>query len=1039
MLRPVILFGLTLSTFAGQFQSLYFEPNQGQFSSPARFLARQGRHSLFITDTGSVSVLDGASVLRMTLAGAQPASSVTGEAPTLGRSNYLTGDKQNWVTDVPHYSRVLLRDVYPSIDLVYYTNGADLEYDFIVHPGADPSRIRIDFSGASPEIAPTGDLILKTASGELRNHKPRVYQSIDGRQVEIPSAYSLKDGQVAFTLASYDAGLPLVIDPPITYLTYLGGSGSEGVPNVQADGAGNAYVIGTTRSSNFPTLNSFAAFVNDVGFVTKYNATGQVVYSTFLGITGIATAAVNTSGEMFLFFEKTGDGSPRIAKLNAAGNALSLDFNLSGGSNIVPRQAVADAAGNVYACGDFNSGTVRNLPVTANALHSAAPISGSAGTGFLMKFNSAGTVQFATFLPMECRMLAIDASGNSYVGGASDTTQTAWPITATFGTAAGTFSAMVGKVNATGSALTYASHLRAVTLRGLAVDSAGALYVGGSATTGAALQSPIRDTFSGNEGYLAKIHPNGASLVWGTLVGGSSSDTVEGIAVTPDSKLFFMGETSSTNLAVADATQATNAGGGDLFVGQVNAEGTAFPFLTYLGGTLADSVSSTKRSIVIDDGAIYVAGSTASTNLPVVNAAQGSYGGGTRDSFIVKYGTTIVPDCIYTLGASSVNIAAAGGASSVSVTTQPGCVFTAITSDGFITITGGTPGNGSGNINFSVAVNAGSARSGSILIAGQTFTVNQAAASAPPPPPPGGPAPSNLSPRSGSATSGTFTFTFTSPSGFAALTVVNVLINNAIDGRNACYIAFVPSGPTAGSLFLVDDAGNAGGPYAGIALPSTGTASNSQCTINGSGSSVSGSGNNLTLTLNITFKTPFAGNRIFYMAAQDNSPANSGWKPLGTWNVPGAAISGPSVGVITPGYITNATQTISFALTHSAGFASIAVANILINDAIDGRNACYLAYVPSGPSSGSLFLVDDAGNAGGPYAGMTLPSSGTVSNSQCTVEGTGSSVTSSGTTTTLNLKMTFKPAFAGYRIIFPAVRSTTQNSDWQPRGLVNVP
>ncbi len=1037
MSRLFVFFAACIPALASAFQPLYFEPNRGQFAPEARFLARQGRHSLFITDSGSVSVLDGNSVLRMSLPGARPASAVSGLEPAPGFTNYLLGTKENWITGVPHFSRVLLRDVYPSIDLAFYSNGSSLEYDFIVHPGADPSRIRIEFSGATPTISPDGDLILQTPAGELRNHKPRVYQSSNGRQIEIPSSYSLSGRNVAFHLAPYDPSLPLVIDPPITYLTYLGGSVFESVPNVQADGAGNAYVIGSTTSANFPVAGSFAAFSSNVSFVTKYNATGQVVYSTFLGITATPAGAVTSSGEMFLFYEKSGDGSPRIAKLNAAGSALSFDINLAGGSNMLPRQVVADASGNVYACGDFFSGSTRNLPVTAGALHPSSTITGGTGNGYLMKLNSAGSVLFATYLPIECRSLAVDASGNSYVAGASDLGQSAWPITATFGTGAGTFSHIVGKINSTGTALLYASHFRNLLSRGLAVDATGALYVGGSATNGAALVNPIRNTYASNEGYVAKIDPNGDSLVWATLVGGTGSDIIYSIAASPAGELSFVGETGSNNLPLVGAPQAAISTAGDIMVGTINAAGTAFSFLTYLGGTGADTVDTTKRAIAIDNGAIYVAGSTASTNLPVVNAAQPAYGGGTRDSFIVKYGTTVVPGCTYTLGSPSTSVPAAGGPSSVTVTTQPGCVFSASTSDAFLTITSGTPGNGTGAVAFNTAANSGAARTGTILIAGQTFTVNQAAASTPPSSDTLNP--TNLSPRSGSATSGTFAFTFTSPRGFAALTVVNVLVNSAIDGRNACYIAFVPSSATSGSLFLVDDAGNAAGPYAGLALPSSSTASNSQCTINGTGSSVAASGNSLTLNLNITFKSAFAGNRIFYMAAQDNTPANSGWKPLGTWNIPGTAISGPSVGVVTPGYTTTATQTISVAFEHSAGFANIAVANVLINNAIDGRNACYIAFVPSGPTSGSLFLVDDAGNAAGPYAGLTVPSTGSVSNSQCTINGSGTTLSSAGTTATLNLNMTFKPAFAGYRIIYPAVRSNSQNSDWQPRGLVNVP
>jgi len=296
--------------------------------------------------------------------------------------------------------------------------------------------------------------------------------------------------------------------------------------------------------------------------------------------------------------------------------------------------------------------------------------------------------------------------------------------------------------------------------------------------------------------------------------------------------------------------------------------------------------------------------------------------------------------------------------------------------------------------------------------------------------------PVSVTPAFGSALTQTMTFTFNAPNGHASFTVVNVLINNAINGIGACYVAFVPS---SGSLFLVDDAGNAGGPYAGMTLPGSNTIQNSQCSIAGTGSSFSGSGNTLTLTLAITFKAPFAGNKIIYMAAQDNTPSNSGWQTIGVWKVPGAVPPGPAVGGVSPGRNNSATQTYTFTFTDTNGFADLAVMNVLINNAINGIGACYIAFVPSGPTAGAIYLVDDAGNAGGPFAGMVLPGTGSVSNSQCTINGTGSSVSGSGNTLTLTLNMTLKPAFTGNRVIYMAARSNTLNSGWQAMGTVNVP
>jgi hypothetical protein len=289
------------------------------------------------------------------------------------------------------------------------------------------------------------------------------------------------------------------------------------------------------------------------------------------------------------------------------------------------------------------------------------------------------------------------------------------------------------------------------------------------------------------------------------------------------------------------------------------------------------------------------------------------------------------------------------------------------------------------------------------------------------------------SPASGSGNGGNFTFAFSDSAGYQNLHVVDILINSALDGRHACYIAFVPA---SNSLYLVDDGGDAGGPYQGTNLPGVGSISNSQCSVNAGTSSVSTSGNTLTLTLSINFQPAFSGNKIFYLSAQDVSNGSSGWQALGTWGVPGTPISGPSVTGMSPARTNSLTSTYSFTFSDTNGIADLGVVNILINSAIDGRHACYLAFVPS---TGALYLVDDAGDAAGPYSGTTLPGSGTVSNSQCTVGGPGSTLSTNGNNLTLTLPITFAPGFAGNQVFFLAARNNSANSGWQAAGSVTVP
>jgi len=306
--------------------------------------------------------------------------------------------------------------------------------------------------------------------------------------------------------------------------------------------------------------------------------------------------------------------------------------------------------------------------------------------------------------------------------------------------------------------------------------------------------------------------------------------------------------------------------------------------------------------------------------------------------------------------------------------------------------------------------------------------------------PPQAPLAGSANPAAGSGLSQTLTFTFSDTGGWQSLTVVDVLINNVLDGRHACYVALVPSGATSGSLYLVDDAGEAGGPFQGMVLPSgSGSIGNGQCSISGAGSSVSGSGNNLTLTLAVTFNSSFAGNKLFYLAARDQAANNSGWQAMGTWAVPGPFVAGPVVSGVSPARSSLPAEAYAFTFTDSNGWQDIAVANILINTAIDGRQACYLAIVPSSANSAPVFLVDNAGDAGGPYAGLVLPGTGTVSNGQCTVSGAASTVSGSGNTLNVTLGITFSPSFAGNQVLFAAARSNTLSSGWQAVGTTTVP
>jgi len=302
---------------------------------------------------------------------------------------------------------------------------------------------------------------------------------------------------------------------------------------------------------------------------------------------------------------------------------------------------------------------------------------------------------------------------------------------------------------------------------------------------------------------------------------------------------------------------------------------------------------------------------------------------------------------------------------------------------------------------------------------------------------PAGPNPVSVSPASGSESSQVMIFTFSDSGGWQDLSVVNVLINNVLDGRNACYLAY---SRTAGVLYLVEDDG--GTLSTGLVLGGSGNVANSQCSIAGQASTASGNGDLLTVTLVLTFSPSFGGNKIVYMAAGDLLGNNSGWQALGVWQVPFTPSGTIAAVSLTPARQVaqaGSAQTFTSELTDSRGSGDFGVVNMLVNNSIDGRNACYLAY---SSSANVLMLVDDAGDAGGPYAGSLVlnGSAATIQNSQCAVNGAGSSAAKSGNTLTLILNITCKPPLAGNRIVWLAGRDAAgaNNTGWQAMGTTTV-
>src|SRR5882672_6446297 len=343
---------------------LQFEANRGQTQKDVRFLSHGPGYNLYLTAGEAVLVLTKPNpdakrdvrdtqarpdakaplksvALRMSLVGATRDPQVSGLDELPGKANYFVGrDRSKWHTNVPTYAKVHYKNVYPGIDLVYYGNQRQVEYDFVVAPGSDPKKIVLDFKGVKNlDIDARGDLVLHAPGGDVRQHKPVVYQEIDGVRHEIDGHYAIKPGKrVGFQVAAYDTSRPLVIDPVLSYSTYLGDSGFTDLrSSIAVDRDGNAYVAGFTNSKDFPT--TAGAFQPSNGdccgsgsdvFVTKLDPTGTgLVYSTYLGginFDQIGGIAVDTDGNAYL------TGNTNSPNFPTTPGAFGTSLN-GGGSN----------------------------------------------------------------------------------------------------------------------------------------------------------------------------------------------------------------------------------------------------------------------------------------------------------------------------------------------------------------------------------------------------------------------------------------------------------------------------------------------------------------------------------------------------------------------------------------------------------------------------------------------------------------------------------------------------------------------------------
>jgi hypothetical protein len=713
---------------------LAFEQNLGQADSRIKYMARGNGYTLGLTENDAVFLLrsrssaneqspvrvpgfraqnlpglrnlpkDLTAVVRMQLVGGNSQAQVAASDELPGKTNYYLGnDSSKWHTNLAQYARVSYRDVYPGVNMAFHGAQHQLEFDFVVAPNAGPGTIGLHFTGAQRlNTDDSGNLVISSAAGNVVLHKPVAYQQRNGARQAVDARFVLKaSNQVGFELGNYDRSRELVIDPSVTYATYLGGLMEDDGYGIAFDSSGDAYITGQTESTDFPTVGGVAPNRNsgefDV-FVTKIAPNGSsLIYSTFVGGSGNDSGnalAVDASGDAFVAggttssnfpttaaaFQKglTGSTNAFVFELNPGGTALTYSTYL-GGSGIDVATGIAVDTTGAYIVG---STTSTDFP-TQNPKQSS--IAGSVN-GFVTKLSPAGSaLLYSTYLgggTGDVASAVAVASGQAYVTGAAE--NQSFPTTmGAFQTTCGTGEdcngglpdAFVTVYNAAGSSYVYSTFLGGANTDeglGIAVDAAGGAYVTGiTQSTDFPLQSAWQKALGGTQNaFVSQLNPAGSALVYSTYFGGSQTDWGTSVALDQNLNAYVTGQTSSPNFPLVNPTQATIGGGNDAFVSELNSAGVPV-FSTYLGGSLNENTSTSGDgalgAIAVDSAGanVYVTGNTLSTDFPTHAAEQTAEAGGI-DAFVVKYALPTAPD--FSISATTPSAVSAGTSGTSTIT-----------------------------------------------------------------------------------------------------------------------------------------------------------------------------------------------------------------------------------------------------------------------------------------------------------------------------------------------------------------------------------
>ena len=665
MYRNAIVVFLLGAAAAGATQlPLFFEPNQGQAPAGVEFVSRANGVASYLM--GREALLQvGASSIRMELIGAARAHGEgVGRLP--GLSSYFAANPRDWHTRIPQFDRVRYRGVYPGVDLIYYGNHGQLEYDLVLAPGADPSQIRLTYRGIKDlKIDQHGNLVLTTADGEIRQQRPAVYQEVNGKRTEIAAAYKLAgNGEVSLEMGAYDARRTLTIDPVLEYGTFIG-AGIPLVDGLKVDSSGNVYMAGSVPATASATANGNLGTGN--WLVIKFSpAQNKILYYATLvpdGQTTVKAIDIDPGGNAYIGGQTYSTQFPLVsayqssaitngdkcfvAKLAPDGQSLVYSTYLNGTKIDYLNAIAVDANGNAFVAGQTTS---PDFPVL-NALQPKGNF--DMGNAFLAKFSPTGTLLFSTFFGgsfVESALaVALDSKGAPVIAGLARSSD--FPYKNAVQTTIDTEAGFAAKFTADGQSVVFATALGGPwsSAATLGFDQLDNVWVAGPIMkpgTLLPLVNPLQTMPSVN--FIGKVAANGGQLLYQSYFGGSNANEGfaghQGMVVDSAGHVYVGGSTLSPDFPLVNSlaqyqskpeSPSLPSNGTWGFVSELSADGQRLVYSTLLGGTrYGDAVSA----LALDSsGALWVAGTAGSDDFPLKNAYQSTFASGsTAAAFLVK-------------------------------------------------------------------------------------------------------------------------------------------------------------------------------------------------------------------------------------------------------------------------------------------------------------------------------------------------------------------------------------------------------------------